>query len=264
MFGEQAPFRDRRDAGLQLAAALMYLKKDRPIILALPRGGVPVAYEVAHELMAPLDVLLVRKIGAPGFPELGVGAVVDGERHQTVLNNELIRQLDVPSSYLAEETRRQLAEIERRRALYCGDRAPLQVHGRTVIVVDDGIATGGTMAAALQALWAEAPEKLIFAVPVAPRDALDKLCTRVDDGICLMVPKNFRAVGQFYRDFEQTTDEEVVSLLERQYVGLPASIPKMQTPKHVLEPSRISNNPAKPGEACANRAAPISQAGIIS
>lgn len=223
MFGEPPPFKDRRHAGLQLASALTYLKKDRPIILALPRGGVPVAYEVAHELMAPLDVLLVRKIGAPGYPELGIGAVVDGEHHQAVLNDDLIRQLNVPSSYIAEETRRQLAEIERRRVLYCGDRPPLQVHGRTVIVVDDGIATGGTMAAALKALSREGPDKLIFAVPVAPRESLDALCSNVDDGVCLVVPQNFSAVGQFYQDFEQTTDEEVVSLLERQYVGLPAN-----------------------------------------
>jgi putative phosphoribosyl transferase len=235
MFTEHAPFKDRHHAGLQLASALMYLKKDRPVILALPRGGVPVAYEVAHELMAPLDVLLVRKIGAPGFAELGIGAVVDGERHQTVLNHQLISQLNVSSSYLAEETQRQLVEIERRRTLYCGDRPPLHVHGRTVIVVDDGIATGGTMAAALQALSQEGPAKLIFAVPVAPREALDKLCSGVDDGVCLVVPKNFRAVGQFYEDFEQTGDDEVIELLERQYVGLPANKSREHMPRHVRE-----------------------------
>jgi putative phosphoribosyl transferase len=236
MFGERPPFKDRHDAGLQLASALMYLKKDRPIILALPRGGVPVAYEVAHELMAPLDVLLVRKIGAPGYPELGIGAVVDGEHPQTVLNDELVRQLGVSSAYLAEETQRQLTEIERRRACYCGDRPPLQVQGRTVIVVDDGIATGGTMAAALKALAQEGPEKLIFAVPVATRESLDKLCVGVDDGVCLIVPSNFRAVGQFYEDFEQTADEEVISLLERQYVGLRANNSRGNAVRPVREP----------------------------
>lgn len=236
MFGESPPFKDRHDAGLQLASALMYLKKERPIILALPRGGVPVGYEVAHELMAPLDVLLVRKIGAPGYPELGIGAVVDGERHQTVLNDDLVSRLHVSSTYLTEETQRQLVEIERRRALYCGDRPPLQVHGRTVIVVDDGIATGGTMAAALKALAQEGPEKLIFAVPVAPRESLDKLCTGVDDGVCLVVPQDFRAVGQFYQNFDQTSDEEVISLLDRQYVGLRGNSSKGQAPKHLREP----------------------------
>lgn len=235
MFGERPPFKDRHDAGLQLATALMYLKKDRPIILALPRGGVPIAYEIAHELTAPLDVLLVRKIGAPGYPELGIGAIVDGEQPQTVLNEELIRQLDVPSSYLADEIGRQRVEMERRRQRYCGDRPPLQVHGRTVIVVDDGIATGATMAAALKGLAQEAPEKLIFAVPVAPRASLDKLCTGIDDGVCLVVPRDFRAVGQYYEEFEQTTDEEVVTLLERQYVGLRANHCRPQAPKHQKE-----------------------------
>ncbi len=237
MLRESPPFKDRHDAGLQLASALTYLKKDRPIILALPRGGVPVGYEVAHELMAPLDVLLVRKIGAPGYAELGIGAVVDGENPQTVFHDDLIRQLNVPSSYLAEETQRQLAEIERRRMRYCGDRPPLQVHGRTVIVVDDGIATGGTMAAALKALKQEGPEKLIFAVPVATRESLDKLCREVDDGVCLVVPPGFRAVGQFYQDFEQTTDEEVISLLERQYVGLRSNNARVQASTRVRESS---------------------------
>lgn len=232
MFGERPPFKDRHDAGLQLATALMYLKKDRPIILALPRGGVPVAYEVAHELMAPLDVLLVRKIGAPGYPELGLGAIVDGEEPQTVLNDDLIRQLDVSPTYLAAEIERQRTEMERRRRRYCGDRPPLQVHGRTVIVVDDGIATGGTMAAALKGLAQEAPEKLVFAVPVAPREALDQLCAGIDDGVCLVVPRDFRAVGQYYEDFDQTSDEEVVALLERQYVGLRPNHVQAQVPKH--------------------------------
>ncbi|MGV3743303.1 MAG: phosphoribosyltransferase [Burkholderiaceae bacterium] len=236
MLGDSPPFKDRRDAGLQLASALMYLKKDRPVILALPRGGVPVAYEVAHELMAPLDVLVVRKIGAPGYAELGIGAVVDGEHPQTVLHEDLIRQLNVPASYLAEETQRQLVEIERRRKCYCGDRPPLQVHGRTVIIVDDGIATGGTMAAALKAVAREGPEKLIFAVPVAARDSLDRLCREVDDGISLVVPPDFRAVGQFYRDFDQTEDEEVISLLERQYVGLRSNNSRTQSSAPARDP----------------------------
>jgi putative phosphoribosyl transferase len=210
-------FTDRRDAGLRLAVQLSYLKSERPVVLALPRGGVPVAYEIAYELSAPLDVLLVRKIGAPFFPELGVGAIVDGDPPQRVLNHDLISRLNISASYLAEEEQRQLAEIERRRAKYCGDRPPLQVHGRTVIVVDDGIATGGTMAAALKGLRQEGVGKLIFAVPVAPQDTLDRLCSEVEDGICLLTPSNFQAVGTYYRNFDQTSDEEVISLLERQY-----------------------------------------------
>ncbi|MFC7517586.1 phosphoribosyltransferase [Herbaspirillum sp. GCM10030257] len=209
-----SPFKDRREAGAQLAAALMYLKKDSPVVLALPRGGVPVAYEVAQALGAPLDVLLVRKIGAPGFPELGLGAVVDGQRHQRVINEELVNRLRPPPGYLEAEEQRQLDEIERRRKIYCGDRPPVPIQGRTVIVVDDGIATGGTMGAALKALAREGVAKLIFAVPVAPRSALDSLCAVVDDGVCLFTQSNFQAVGQYYKNFEQTTDEEVIVLLD--------------------------------------------------
>lgn len=220
MYGKTVPFRDRHDAGLQLASALMYLKNDRPIILALPRGGVPVGYEIAHEFLAPLDVLLVRKIRAPMFPELGLGAVVDGERPQVVLNHDLISRLNVPLSYLEEEQRIQIAEIERRRQVYCGDRVPLDIRGRTVIVVDDGIATGGTMLAALKGLAQEGVAKLVLAVPVAPRTTLDQMRSQVDDAVCLHTPTDFQAVGMYYRNFDQTSDEEVISLLNRQCVDL--------------------------------------------
>jgi putative phosphoribosyl transferase len=229
-------FTDRRDAGVRLAAQLSYVRNERPVVLALPRGGVPVAYEIAYELSAPLDVLLVRKIGAPFFPELGVGAIVDGHPPQRVLNEELVKKLNIPPSYLAEEEQRQLIEMERRRKLYCGDRPPLQVHGRTVIVVDDGIATGSTMAVALKALSQEGVDKLIFAVPVAPQETLDRLCSQVNDGVCLLTPPDFQAVGTYYKDFEQTSDEEVISLLARQYADFYATSTRRKSHDEVRRP----------------------------
>lgn len=216
-----ALFKDRRDAGLRLATELAYLKRERPVVLALPRGGVPVAYEIAYELSAPLDVLLVRKIGAPHFQELGIGAIVDGRPPQRVINEELVKQLGVSPAYFEEEVQRQLVEIERRRQRYCGDRPPLQVAGRTVIVVDDGIATGATMAAALKALSQAGTKKLVLAVPVAPPDSLQRLCKEVEDVVCLLSPPDFQSVGRYYEDFDQTSDEEVVALLERQYADVP-------------------------------------------
>jgi putative phosphoribosyl transferase len=208
------PFRDRRDAGRQLADALMHLKPDKPVVLALPRGGVPVADVVAQALDAPLDVLLVRKIGAPGHPELGLGAVVDGQRHQRVLNENVINMVNPPPGYIEAEEQRQIREIERRRALYCGSRPPVAIEGRTVIVVDDGIATGGTMKTALMALSKAGVKRLIFAVPVAPPEVLDDLCSHANESLCLLAPHSFRAVSPYYADFEQTTDDEVIELLD--------------------------------------------------
>jgi putative phosphoribosyl transferase len=206
-------FRDRGDAGRQLAAALAPYRESQPVVLALPRGGVPVGFEVAKALSAPLDVLLVRKIGAPGHEELGLGAIVDGHEPQLVLNEDVVRTVAPPPGYIEAEAQRQLAEIERRRQHYVGDRPPIPVDGRLVIIVDDGIATGGTVKAALRGLARHHPARLVLAVPVAPADTLRELEAECDDIVCLATPEPFYAVGPHYRDFRQTEDAEVVRLL---------------------------------------------------
>jgi len=208
-------FSDRSEAGRRLAAALTRHKVDDPIVLALPRGGVPVAFEVAEALDAPLDVVLVRKIGAPGHPELGLGAVVEGAEPRLVLNEEIVRLVAPDPAYLAAEEARQLNEIDRRRRLYRGTSEPLAAHGRTVIVIDDGIATGGTMKAVLRALDRARPARRVLAVPVAPGDSIAALACEADEVVCLAIPDPFFAVGAHYHDFNQTTDEEVVALLQR-------------------------------------------------
>jgi putative phosphoribosyl transferase len=187
----------------------------RPLVLALPRGGVPVAYEVAKALQAPLDLVMVRKIGAPGHPEYGVGAVVDGAEPQIVLDEEVIARAGIPEHLIDAETRRQLHEIERRRRVYTGNRAPVPVKGRTVIVVDDGIATGNTVRAALAALRLAGAEHIVLAVPVAPPEAVARLREQVDELVCLDQPTPFVAVGLHYADFDATSDGEVVDLLSR-------------------------------------------------
>ena len=208
-------FRDRRDAGRQLALRLAHLKNSQPspIVLGLPRGGVVVAAEIARELNAPLDVLVVRKLGAPHQPELALGAVTNGERPHTVLNHDLLDAVRVDEAYLNAEIERQLAEVRRRQGEYRMGRTPVSIDNRTVIVVDDGIATGATIKAGLTALRQSRAARLILAVPVAPAESLQELSSLVDETHCLLWPPNFVAVGRFYEDFEQTTDEEVISLL---------------------------------------------------
>lgn len=207
-------FADRREAGRMLAARLVQHADANPLILALPRGGVPVGFEVAKALKAELDLLMVRKLGAPGYAELGIGAVVDGAQPQLVLNEQVVRQLAPSSHYIHAEMQRQLAEIERRRKRYLRDRPPPEMAGRTVIVVDDGIATGGTVRAALRGVRKNSPKHLVLAVPVAPSDTIGALRDECDELICLATPEPFSAVGLHYADFTQTEDDEVIRLLE--------------------------------------------------
>ncbi|SIN60738.1 putative phosphoribosyl transferase [Parasphingorhabdus marina DSM 22363] len=208
-----APFSSRRDAGRKLAARFVGKNSGEPVILALPRGGVPVAYEVAKALHAPLDLLMVRKIGAEGWQEYGLGAVIDGDGPHLVLNEGIVRELAPNPNYIRAEMRRQLKEIKRRRLIYLGERKPLGLTDRNIIVVDDGIATGGTMRAALECVRKQGPRHITMAVPVAPPSTLNELAVLCDDMICLVSPANFGAVGNFYRDFRQTADSEIIRLM---------------------------------------------------
>jgi putative phosphoribosyl transferase len=204
-------FDDRAAAGRELAQRLAERGYADPVVLALPRGGLPVAAEVARVLGAPLDLVLVRKIGLPEQPELAVGAVVDGERPELVLN-EALRGLVAPAR-LAELEAQQLREIERRRRLYLGARGRVPLAGRTAIVVDDGLATGATARAALHALRRQQPARLVLAVPVAPPDTLAALAAEADELVCLETPDPFYALGQFYADFRQLDDADVQRIL---------------------------------------------------
>jgi putative phosphoribosyl transferase len=208
-------FEDRRDAGRKLAGALSKYRGSDAIVLAVPRGGVVVGYEVAKALDLPLDVVVPRKLGAPDEPELAIGAVSAWGDHEAIIDANTIRVLRVTQEYIDREIAAQLAEISRRLEEYRGDAQPPQVAGRTVIVVDDGIATGYTMRAALAALRRMNPSKLVLAVPVAPPDAAQALSGMVDEFYALTTPTPFLAVGHWYHDFRQTMDEEVVELLEK-------------------------------------------------
>ena len=208
-------FSDRSDAGRRLAKVLSKYEGSNTVVLALPRGGVPVAAEVAAALNAPLDLVLVRKIGVPVQPELAMGAVVDGAAPIIVRNDEVIELSGTTHREFDEACARELAEIERRRQLYIGERARVEIAGHVVILIDDGIATGATTRAALQAIRKRKPKELVLAVPVAPPETIRQLLKEVDTLICLETPEDFGAIGYFYRDFRQVSDREVIEILKR-------------------------------------------------
>ncbi|MBB3394191.1 putative phosphoribosyltransferase/dienelactone hydrolase [Rhizobium sp. BK060] len=208
-------FLDRVDAGCQLATKLVKLKLDRPVVYALPRGGVPVALEIVRALNAPLDLILVRKIGAPGAPEVALGAVVDGESPETVINQNVRLASGADDAYLERARQCELVELERRRALYLGNRARVDPKGRTVIIVDDGLATGATAKAALIAVRGQGAAKIVLAIPVAPEETLAEMRQYADVIVCLHPAKDFWGVGSFYEDFRQLTDEETIGLLRQ-------------------------------------------------
>ncbi|HSN31053.1 MAG TPA: phosphoribosyltransferase [Ideonella sp.] len=213
----RGPFRDRAEAGRALVEPLRALGLADPVVLALPRGGVPVAAEVARALDTPLDVLLVRKIGAPWQRELAVAAVVEGERPEVVVDEETLAASGATQAYVDSETAHQWTEIARRRQTYRDGRPPLSVAGRNVILIDDGIATGTTVRAALKGLRRMQPARLVLAVPVAPPEAVAALHGEVDDLVCLSQPPFFHAVGAHYVDFRQVEDDEVVACLREHH-----------------------------------------------
>ena len=208
------PFRDRTEAGRLLAQTLReYANRDDVVVLALPRGGVPVGFEVAKELNAPLDVFVVRKLGLPGQEELAMGAIASGGAR--VLNRELIRTLGIPDEVVEQVTQEEQCELERREREYRDRRPPVDVPGKTAILVDDGLATGSSMRVAVLALKQKEPAQIVVAVPVAPRDSCAELESVADKVICAVTPEPFWGVGQWYADFSQTSDEEVRDLLRR-------------------------------------------------
>lgn len=213
-------FRDRTDAGQGLADQLAHLLGTDPVVLALPRGGVPVGVEVARALRAPLDVLVVRKLGVPGQPELAMGAI--GEEGVRVLNVDVLRSCAVTDEELARVEVRERAELDRRAVAFRGSRPPLPLQGRTVVVVDDGLATGASARAALRVARARGAAHLVLAVPVAPPETLRALEPEADEIVCVEVPRRLYSVGEWYQDFSQTTDDEVVDLLERAHADSPS------------------------------------------
>jgi putative phosphoribosyl transferase len=217
-----AVFADREEAGRLLARRLAARPREGPlVVLALPRGGVPVGLEVARVLHAPLDLLIVRKIGAPWQPELAVAAVVDGQPPQLVIDEETSAMTGADADYIEKARLRELREIERRRHVYLQGRTSVPVAGATVIVVDDGIATGTTMRAALKGLRRMKPKRLVVAVPVAPADTVAAIAAEVDEVVCLEQPEFFHAIGNHYADFHQVPDDEVIAALRGAEVPAP-------------------------------------------
>lgn len=229
-------FRDRREAGRFLARKLMaYADRPDVLVLALPRGGVPVAWEVAQALHAPLDVFLVRKLGLPGHEELAMGAIASGGVR--VLNDDVVRALGVSKDAIETVAARERAELERRERIYRGDRPAPEIRGRTIILIDDGLATGSTMRAAVAALRQQGPARIVVAVPVGAAETCAEFQDEVDEAICARMPEPFYAVGVWYDDFSQTTDEEVHDLLDN----------GGYTPDHyrIAGPSRSGSDPGK-------------------
>ncbi len=206
-------FKNRSDAGRKLAARLAQYKDQQVVLLALPRGGVPVAAEVAAVLGAPIDLVLVRKIGVPSQPELAMGAIVDGDSPITVRNEDVIRLAGVDERTFRAVRDREFAELERRRRLYLGGRNRIGVKDRIAIVIDDGVATGATTRAALRAIRMRQPNKLILAVPVGPTDTIEAMREEADEVLCLEIYEEFSAIGTFYGDFRQITDQQVIDIL---------------------------------------------------
>ena len=206
------PFEDRRDAGRKLAAKLSRFRDGRCVVFGLPRGGVPVGYEISRSLGAPLDVFVSRKLGAPGQPEFGIGAVAAGGLR--ILNTEVIRRLGITEEYVDRITAQEIAEVNRRLHFFRGGRPEIDVGGQTAILVDDGLATGVTAHAAVEALKLRKPGRLILAAPVCAAQTAELFSSRVDELLCLASPSDLGAIGLWYRNFDQTTDQEVVQLLE--------------------------------------------------
>jgi putative phosphoribosyl transferase len=211
-------FTDRTAAGRLLAGELLKLKLKRPVVYALPRGGLPVAFEVAQALHAPLDLLLVRKIGVPWQRELAAGAVAD-DAQNLVFNKDVISEAGMQRRQVEEAAKAEIREIERRRAIYLRGRAPVEVKGREAIIVDDGIATGSTVQAAIMAVKRREPSRVIVATPVAPADTVGELRTLADEVVCLSAPEAFYAISAHYDDFRQLTDEDVVRVLNQAPAG---------------------------------------------
>ncbi len=207
-------FKDRSEAGEMLERALARIALGDPVIYALPRGGAPVGAAVARALDAPFDFILVRKLGAPGFEELAIGAVADGGEPATVLHENMIRDLGVSEKYIREAESAAIAEIDRRRSLFRAMLPAQSAAGRTAVIVDDGLATGATMEAAVKSMRAAGARRIVVAVPVAPRDLARKFRERADDFVCLATPASFYAVGAHYEDFRQLTDADILCLLE--------------------------------------------------
>jgi len=239
-------FRDRADAGRQLAAELReYADRDDVTVFALPRGGVPVAFEVATALHAPLDLFLVRKLGLPGRKELAMGAIATGGVR--VLNEDVVRGLRIPDEVIDAAAAEEEKELSRRERLYRGNRRPADVRGRTVILVDDGLATGSTMRAAVAALRKQSPAEIVVAVPIGAPETCAGFESLADETVCVHTPEPFFAVGMWYGDFSQTTDEEVRELLERAAISLGASNPTQRRGRQTRSSNRQETRTSESG-----------------